>query len=460
MAYVAGSTLTRPRLTSKDRLDRQERQIGGLGHRGDDGVGLDRELGSGDRHRGAPAGRVGLAEPVADEPDRGHVAVLAEDLDRARQELHVDALALGLAELLLVDDELRAGPPVGDRDVLGAVAQAGPRTVHRGVAAADHDHVATWVDLLAEVRLLHEVDPVVDAFEIAARHVERDRVHRPGGDRHRVEVALELVERDVDADRGVEPEGDAEPLDEADVHLDRLARQAERRDADEHRPAGIRQAVEDRHHEALQGELAGDGQPGRAGADDGDALGACLDGRHDVGDPGGLVPLDEEPLHRPDRERPVDVAAAARPLARCRADVRAHRRDRVRVARQDVALLEPAFGGEVEVAPTVRTDGARFLALDVALEPGGVDRLNEEFLVRVDGQAGVVPFPAARTDGVGPARSVDQAESTIGSRRPARGERPVAIGPRELTASVVAVYPRMRVVRPALPGPRRARDET
>ena len=51
------------------------------------------------------------------------VAVLAEHLDRAGEELHPDALALGLAQLLLVDDELRAGPAVDDRDMLGAVPE-------------------------------------------------------------------------------------------------------------------------------------------------------------------------------------------------------------------------------------------------------------------------------------------------------------------------------------------------
>jgi hypothetical protein len=34
------------------------------------------------------------------------------------EELHAHALALGLAQLLLVDDQLGAGPPVGDGDVL------------------------------------------------------------------------------------------------------------------------------------------------------------------------------------------------------------------------------------------------------------------------------------------------------------------------------------------------------
>ena len=53
---------------------------------------------------------------------------------------------------------------------------------------------------------------------------------------------------------------------------------------------------------------------------------------------------------------------------------------------EDVALLEAAFSGEVQVAAAVRADGAGFLALDVALEPGGVDRLNQEFLVGIDGQ--------------------------------------------------------------------------
>ena len=88
------------------------------------------------------------------------------------------ALALGLAQLLLVHDELGAGPPVGDRHVLGAVAEAGARAVHRRVAAADDDDVAADLELLAEVRQLHEVDAVLHAVEVRARDVEVDRVHR------------------------------------------------------------------------------------------------------------------------------------------------------------------------------------------------------------------------------------------------------------------------------------------
>ena len=125
------------------------------------------------------------------------------------------------------------------------------------------------------------------------------------------------------------------------------------------------------------------------------------------------MPLDEEALHGADRQRPIDVAAAAGPLARGGADVRAHRRDRVRLARQDVPLLEPALGGEVQVAAAVRPDRAGFLALDVALQPGGVDGLDEEFLGGVDGQVGVCLSGA----GAGATKTSAvrrRAESTIG----------------------------------------------
>ena len=83
-------------------------------------------------------------------------------------------------------------------------------------------------------------------------------------------------------------------------------------------------------------------------------------------------------------ERAVDIAAPARAFARRGADVRAHGGHRVGVAGEDVPLLEATLGREVEVAAAVRADGTRFLALDVALEPGRIHRLDEEFLRGLD----------------------------------------------------------------------------
>ena len=180
---------------------------------------------------------------------------------------------------------------------------------------------------------------------------------------------------------------------------------------------------------------------GRSGADDRDPLLAGGDLGHDVRDARRLVPLDEEALHRADRQRPVDVAATAGPLARGGADVRAHRRDRVRVAGQDVALFEPSFGGEVQVAAAVGPDGAGFLAFDVALEPGGVDGLDEEFLGRFDGQAGSclsVRSWLGRRRRIGGDR---RPEFTIRARRPAKARGGTAAAGELTLARVAATLP-------------------
>ncbi|NDH28639.1 MAG: hypothetical protein EBX81_04890, partial [bacterium] len=52
----------------------------------------------------------------------------------------------------------------------------------------------------------------------------------------------------------------------------------------------------------------------------------------------------------------------------------------VGLAGEEVPLLEAPLGGEIQVAAAVGADGAGLLALDVALKPGGVYRLDEEVL--------------------------------------------------------------------------------
>ena len=394
------------------------------------------------------------------------VAVLvADDLDGADQELHAHAFALGLAQLLLVDDELGAGAAVGDGHVRGAVAEAGARAVHGGVAAADDDDVVPDLERLAQVGLLHEVDAVLDAVEVAAGHVQPTGVHgarrRWRWRRSRSWSCSKVMSRPM---RVSYRKRHAQPLDQAEVHLDGLARQAEGGHADEHRAARVGQLVEDRHLVAGDGQLARDGDAGRPGADDRDGRVARRDERHVVGDAGGLVPLDEEALHGPDGQRPVDVAAAAGPLAGRRADVGAHRRDRVGLAREDVALLEAALGGEVQVAAAVRADRARFLALDVALEPGGVDRLDEEFLVDGHGQVRCLSDALGCEVGgpCGQARIYHPSLSprAVGGRtRPPTvagdhppGGRDTAYGPVRLTPRVVAAT-LAATMRAAQPGP-------
>ena len=204
---------------------------------------------------------------------------------------------------------------------------------------------------------------------LLAGDVHRDREHASGGDDDRVVALAELVDRDVATDLDVEMELHPVARDVRDVELDDVTRQPERRHADEGRAAAGRQRLVDVDLVPVGGEILRGGQPGGPGADDRDALpggGAHADRvRHVV----AVVPVDEEALHGADGERLVDVRATTRLLARGAADVAADGRDRVRVARQDVPLLEPPLGGEHQVAAAVRVDRAAFLALDVALQP-------------------------------------------------------------------------------------------
>ena len=230
VAYVPGSTRMRPRrISNDDSTGRNVLSAAWLTAGMTVWAGTTNSAPSMGTGRAPPRG-IGLTEAVADEAHAGDVALaVSDDLDRADEELHAHALALRLAELLLVDDELGTGAPVRDRHVLRAVAEAGARAVHRRVAAADDDDVPPDLDRLAEVGRLHEVDAVLDAGEVVARHVQRHGVHRAGADGDRVEPLLELLERDVSPDARVVAEGHAEPLDQARVHLDGLAREAEGR---------------------------------------------------------------------------------------------------------------------------------------------------------------------------------------------------------------------------------------
>ena len=120
---------------------------------------------------------------------------------------------------------------------------------------------------------------------------------------------------------------------------------------------------------AVAGQLLGDSEARGSGPHHPHApsgLGRHLDV---VGHVVAVVPVDEEALHGPDGERLVDVGPTAGLLARRAAHVAADGGDRVRVAGEDVSLLEATLRGKHQVASAVRVHRAAFLALDVALQP-------------------------------------------------------------------------------------------
>ncbi len=256
---------------------------------------------------------------------------------------------------------------------LGAETQRGARRVHGRVAAADDHDVLAHPLRLPEVGALEEVDAVDHPVELFARHVHRDRVHAAGGDDDRVVALAQLVHGDVAADLDVVVELHPVLGDPVHVELDDVSRQPEGRDTDEGRAAARRERVVDVDLVAPAAELLCRGQSCRSGTDDGNAAPRRRRDDDVVRHVVAVVPVDEEALHRADGQRLVDVGSAAGLLTWSGADVAADRRDRVRVAREDVALLEPPLRGQHQVAAAVRVDRAAFLALDVALKPVDAD---------------------------------------------------------------------------------------
>ena len=187
------------------------------------------------------------------------------------------ALVLGLGDLVLDRRHLLAGAPVEQRHVRAEPAR-GARGVDRGVAAADDDDLVADVDLLADPDALQEVDAGEAVRGILALDAEVDALL--GADRqvHGLEVAAQVVHRNVAADLHPEAQLHAEVEDRLDLGVEHLVRQPVARDAVAQHAAALGGALEHRHGVAAARQLVGAGEPGGAAADDRDLLGPLLVG--------------------------------------------------------------------------------------------------------------------------------------------------------------------------------------
>ena len=162
---------------------------------------------------------------------------------------------------------------------------------------------------------------------------------------------------------------DAERQDLVDLGADEVARQAVLGHALVQHAADDRCGVEQRHAVAEQREVVRAADPRRAGADDrhprrpvavcgGEAAAGAgaPAARQRVLD---AVPLGQRALEGANRDRLVDVAAAAFRLARVRADAAADRGERVGRPGDGVAALGVPLGNRPDVGARVRVDRAR-----------------------------------------------------------------------------------------------------
>ena len=135
--------------------------------------------------------------------------------------LEFNAFFFRVMDLLDTGGHFSAAAAIDDADFFGSQAQRGPHAVHRGVAAADHRHVAPphhgGVGLGELVRL-HQVRPGevlvrrIDADQVDAGNAREMRQARPRADEHRVVAQLveEVVHREGAADYMVHLQLDAD----------------------------------------------------------------------------------------------------------------------------------------------------------------------------------------------------------------------------------------------------------
>ena len=356
-----GPTFTTPSSISSAGNPVEQREVGVLAQRQHQRVGLELlELAGG-------LGEAGLVElHLLD-----HQLALVGVLDRG-EPLHHHALLLGLLDLEVVRGHPLTRAPVDDDRLGRAEALGGPRHVHRGVAAAVHDHAPPQHRLLLSLHASQHRDGVEDVRRLAGGDVGALADVRPDRQEGCVKFALPHRLEDV-GDLAVQLQGHAHVEDALSLGLEHVPRQPVLGDPEVHHAADHRAGVVDRHGMAETGQVVGGREPGGASTDDQHPLPRALPGH--VHGPAVLDRLvAEEALHRVDPDRLVELAAVAGGLAGVVTDAPHDRRERVVL--HDLApsplvalgtllgLIQPAldvFAGRAGVVAgrqAMRVDGA------------------------------------------------------------------------------------------------------
>src|SRR5438270_7302267 len=256
-----------------------------------------------------------------------------------------------------------------DRDFLAAEAARGAAAIHCRVAAAEHDDAAADLVDMAERDGGQPVDadmdvgggflPAGDLELAAARRARADKDRVPALGEQRLQAADELTVA------GLDPKID----DAVDLLVGHRFGQAEARDLCSHHAAALGVAVEHDAVIAERREVARDGQRGRSGADQGDALAVLLlrDGRQIRGDITLIV--GGNALQAADRHRLcLDPATAAGRFAGPVAGAPEDAGKDVRLPIDRPGLGIALLGDEADVFRDRRVRRARPLAIDDFME--------------------------------------------------------------------------------------------
>ena len=245
-------------------------QVHALPDGGNDAGGLHLEFRAGDRHgAGAPAFiRRPQFHPLAGEDQ---LSCLALQPHRGDEELDLDALGLCRFDFLHEAGHLAAGAAVEHAHGLGAQPHGAAAGVHRRVAAAHDDDITPHDGRRAIGELFEKLQG--GRGQLFAGAAQAARALGADGQEHRVEVPPQVVQREVAAQAFAQAELGAQVADQLDFRIEHVPRQPKRRDAIAQHPARLRVRVKQHRAMAAPKQMMRRGQPRRAGADNGDALG-------------------------------------------------------------------------------------------------------------------------------------------------------------------------------------------
>src|SRR5665648_787235 len=332
----------------------------------DDRVGGDLELGALDGDGLSAARLVGRAQLAALQLGAGDAALIAPDLERLHQELDFQALFARLLDLAGVGRHLHLRAAIDERHVglvAGLLLQAddGAGGVERHVAAADDHDVLADGRCAAEVELAQQLDGAAYAVELVARQLDLGALLQAGGQIDGLEALLkEALDGEVGARALAELELDTLRQHLVDLALDDVVRQAVVGDARAQHAAGDLLRLEDSDLVTEVSKVAGAGEAGGAGADDGHTF--LVDDRHRLHRQSRPHLVGHEALDGRDGDGLVDLAADTGGLAEVRTDAAAHAAERVGLAGHAVGVFEAPGGDQRHVALGGGVHGAGALA--------------------------------------------------------------------------------------------------
>ena len=288
-----------------------------------------------------------------------------------------------MLDLLLTGRQLGHAAAVDDVDILGTQTLGAAGSVHGDIAAADNGNGLALHDGRAGILLvrLHQVDAGqvlvggVDAVQALAGDAHKAGQTGTGRDIDGLEAVVvhQLVDGQDFTDDHVRLDVHAQLLQALDLVLDDVLGQTELGDAVHQHAAGHMQGLVDGDLVAQLGQIARDGQAGRACADDSDLVAVGRGG-------GGLgmyvvaVPVGNKALETANADGlSLDAAdALAFALVLLRADTAADGGQRAGLGNHVVGGLKVALGDVLDEAGNINFNGAAaaagvVLALQAAL---------------------------------------------------------------------------------------------